>query len=224
MWKFIYREDGTAPLLLLLIAMLCTFGVIGFDYSRAHAVKARLQTAADAAALAACMQAEPKPLYEYVFVDASGKETTNPSGAAEIKAKITGWYFDLTNKQTEALTAAKQTFAKNIEGCKMPVTHAVAPYGVESLPNRLPGYGFDAHIDWDSPSYSPDGETYYDKYVIPEAEMGVRTFLLTKLFRLVGGEDVFKEAEQAPAPPDWSGAIKIGAKSRAQAVPVNLNP
>ncbi|MCL0049733.1 pilus assembly protein TadG-related protein, partial [Peptococcaceae bacterium] len=70
MIKFLKDERGDVVLLVYLIMIFCILGVLAFDYSRAHAIHARLQTAADAAALAACMKAEVVPEY---IVGADGK-------------------------------------------------------------------------------------------------------------------------------------------------------
>lgn len=221
--KLIKDESGDAPLILLLIAITCAFGVIGFDFSRAHAVRARVQTAADAASLAAAMQAKSIPLYENVFLDNDGNETTNPLEAAKVKAEIRGWYFDLQDPevQTNALEAAKNTFAKNFRGEKMPIKQAVGPGEVTDLPNRLSGYDFEAHVDWNSPSYAADGSVYYDKYVVPIAETGVRSFLLVRLCRMFKSEDVFKEVVDAPKPESWTGAIRLKVDSKSQAISVS---
>lgn len=214
-------ERGTAPLILLLIAMLCAFGVIGFDFARAHAVRARLQTAADAASLAACMQAKAVPEYEYVFLDANGNETSDPNQAVKVKAKIIGWHVDLQDPATQqrARRAAEAAFVKNLVGEKMPAKDVVGPGSLSALPNRLPGYDFQADVDWSCPSYTGDGAVYYDRYVITKAQAGVRSFLLVKLFRLWQGQDVFKDLAEAPRPNNWSGAVRLQVSSKAQALP-----
>lgn len=220
--KFFKEELGVAPLILLMIAMMCALGVLGFDFSRAHAVKARLQTAADAASLAACMQAKAVPEYEYVFVDANGNETTDPNQAAEVKAKIIGWHFDLQDPATQqaARQAAEAAFVKNLVGQKMPAKDTVGPASLlySSLSNKMAGYEFQADVDWSHPSYAKDGSVYYDRYVISKAETGVRSFLLVKLFRLWQGQDVFKELVNAPKPSGWSGAIRLRVSGEAQAI------
>lgn len=221
--RLIKDERGDAPLILLLIAITCACGVVGFDCSRTHAVRARVQTAADAASLAGAMQAKSIARYENVFLDADGNETTNPLDAVKIEAKVKGWYFDLQDPdvQENALTAAKGAFAKNFKGDKMPVKQAVGPGEITELPNRLDGYDFEAQVDWNSPTYASDGSAYYDKYVVPIAETGVRSFLLVKLCRLFQGEDVFKEVVDAPRPDDWTGAIRLKVNSKSQAIPVS---
>jgi hypothetical protein len=82
------------------------------------------------------------------------------------------------------------------------------------------GYAFEADVDWSKPKYAEDGSVYYDEFRISRAEVGVRSFLLVKLFRLVGGEDAFKALADAPKPEGWSGAIRLGASSTAQALPL----
>lgn len=219
--NFFKDERGTTPLVLLLIALLCTFGVIGFDFARAHAIRARLQTAADAASLAACMKAKAVYEYEYVFLDTSNNETSDPNRAVKVKAKIVGWHYDLQDlvTQQEARRAAEAAFVKNLVGQKMPAKDTVGPGNLSKLPNRFSGYDFQADVDWSSPSYAKDGSIYYDKYVIPKAQAGVRSFLLVKLFRLWQGEDVFEDLVDAPKPNNWSGAIRLQVSSKAQAVP-----
>lgn len=224
--NFFKDERGVAPLILLLIAMLCAFGVIGFDFARAHAVRARLQTAVDAASLAACMKAKAVPEYEYIFLDADGNETSDPNHATEVKAKVVGWHFDLKDPATqqEARRAAEAAFVKNLAGQKMPAKDTVGPGNLNALPNRLPGYDYQGDVDWNSPSYAKDGSVYYDRYVIPKAQAGVRSFLLVKLFRLWQGEDVFKSLAEAPKPSNWSGAMRLQVSSSAQAVQKSMSP
>lgn len=221
MRDFLRDERGTAPLILLLIVMLCAFGVLGFDFARAHAVRARLQTAADAASLAATMKARTVPEYEYVSLDADGNETGDPNRVAEIRATVAGWHYDLQDPATQqaARQAAEAAFVKNLAGQKMPARDTVGPGSLATLPNRLPGYAFQADVDWSKPSYAADGSVYYDRYVIPKAQAGVRSFLLGKLFRKWQGEDVFGELAEAPKPDNWSGAIRLEVDSKAQALP-----
>lgn len=218
--NFFKDERGMTPLILLMIAMMCAFGVIGFDFARAHALRARLQTAADAAGLAACMQAKAVPEHEYVLLDANGNETPDPNQAVEIKAKVIGWHFDLEDPATQqaARQAAESAFVKNLAGQKMPAKDTVGPGSLSALPNRLPGYDFQADVDWSHPSYAKDGSVYYDRYVVLKAEAGVRSFLLVKLFRLWQGEDVFKNLADAPRPNNWSGAIRLQVSGAAQAL------
>lgn len=223
---FISKQDGVAPLILLMIAMLCALGVLGFDFSRAHAVKARLQTAADAASLAgalagARMPQAQKPEYEYVFVDGHGNETTDPNQAVAVKAKIVGWHIDLQDPavRAEAQRAAREAFVKNLLGTKSPVRDVACP-NLEGLPNPTPGYAFEADVDWSKPKYTKDGSVYYDEFKVSRTDVGVRSFLLTKLFRMFKGEDVFDRLTKAPIPPDskWSGAIYLRTASSAQAL------
>jgi hypothetical protein len=221
MRDFIRDERGTAPLILLMIAMLCVLGVLGYDFSRAHAVRARLQTAADAASLAACMKAKTVVEHEYTFIDAGGNETGDQDQAVEVRSAATGRHYDLQDPSTqeEARGAADAAFVKNLVGQKMPARDTVGPGSLAALPDRLSGYDFQANVDWNSPSHAADGSVYYDRYVIPRAQAGVRSFLLVKLFRAWQGQDVFGALSEAPKPDAWSGAIRLEVDSKAQAIP-----
>lgn len=219
--SFVAGERGTAVLILLLIALACTLGVLGFDFARAHAVRARLRTAADAAALAGAKQADPVPEYKYVMLDGSGNEVSDPEKAVEVRRVIVGWHADLQDPavQVKARNAARETFAANLRGTKAPALDVACP-PVGIVPNPTSGYAFEADVDWSKPKYARDGSVYYDEFKVSRAEAGARSFLLVRLFRLVGGEDAFKPLADAPRPQGWSGAIRLGASGTAQALPL----
>lgn len=152
MIKFLKDERGDVVLLVYLIMIFCILGVLAFDYSRAHAIHARLQTATDAAALAACMKAEVVPEYKRI-VGADGKVR---------KVRVA----NLQNRQQQANLAAEEAFRKNFESYKMPVKDVVIYY--------------DGRVRSDKPKYTENGSRYYDKYTF-EVTAGVRTFLLAGL-------------------------------------------
>ncbi|WP_027718084.1 pilus assembly protein TadG-related protein [Desulfovirgula thermocuniculi] len=218
--RFSCGERGTAVLIMMLVVLSCVFGVLGYDYSRAHAVRARLQTAADAAALAGAMQAEVVPEYKYVLVDGSGNETTDPEKAVKVKAKIVKYHCDLQRREAQARQAALAAFRQNLLGEKVPVYDVACPPAAGLVPNPTPGYELQLGVDWSKPKYGSDGSVYYDEFKVSRAEAGVRSYLLVPLFRRVaGGEDAFKELVSAPRPSGWSGAVRLGARGSAQALP-----
>jgi hypothetical protein len=216
---FLSGERGTAVLILLLIVLSCVIGVIGFDYSRAHAVQAKLQTAADAAALAGAMQAEIVPEYEYVMYDGNGNVTTDPDRAVKVEAKVVGYHCDLRRKAVQAWNAAASAFRRNLTGEKVPVQDIACPPVAGAVPNPTAGYAFEADVDWSAPKYARDGSVYYDQYKVSRAEAGARSYLLVPLFRKLGGQDVFKSLASAPRPAGWSGAVKVAGRGEAQAIP-----
>lgn len=213
------RGDGTAVLIMLLVVLSCVFGVLGFDFSRAHAVRARLQTAADAAALAGAKQAEIVPEYKCVMYDSSGNVTTDPEKAARVEAKIVRYHCDLRNKEAQARQAAVAAFRQNLAGEKVPVYDVACPSAAGPVPNPTSGYAFEFGVDWSKPKYTSEGEVYYDEFKVSRAEVGVRSYLLISLFRRVAGEDAFGGLASAPRPPGWSGAVRLGARGSAQALP-----
>lgn len=218
--SFTAGERGTAVLILLLLALTCVFGVLGFDFARAHAVHARLRTAADAAALAGAKQAEIVPEYEHRMYDESGNPTTDPEKAVEVRAEVAGYYADLQDPvvRARAQGAAREAFAANLRGVMAPALDVACP-PVGAVPHPTGGYRFEADIDWSKPKYARDGSVYYDEFNVSRAEAGVRSYLLVRLFRTVGGEDVFRDLATAPRPQGWSGAIRLGVSGTAQALP-----
>lgn len=229
--RFLIDTRGTAILIFLLIALTCTLGVLGYDFTRAHAVRARLQTAVDAAALAGALAGARLPQaqkaeYEYVMYDGDGNVTTDPERAARIVAKVVGYHIDLQDPavRAEAQRAAREAFWRNLAGERVPVYDVACPrVDPHPMPNPTDGYRFEADVDWSKPKYARDGTVYYDEFKVFKAEAGVRAFLLNKLFRLVGGKDAFEHLANAPKPDSWSGAIRLGASSSAQALPAQKN-
>jgi hypothetical protein len=200
------------------IMIFCVLGVLAFDYSRAHAVRARLMTAADAAALAACMEAETIPEYEYKMYDPDGNVTDDPTEAVEVKAEIAGYYADLQNRQWEALDAARKTFAKNVVGHKMPVKSTALPVWCASSGsgNIASGnYFANGSVMFDRPKYAKDGSVYYDEYKF-EATAGVRTFLIAGPLGKWFAGAVQKDSS---LPEEWQGVIPVKVEGTAQALP-----
>ena len=86
-------EEGFLPLFMALMMPLIIFAWgLAVDFSRAHFVKAELQTAADAGSLAGAMTAVPVAVKEYrPVVDGSG----NITGVEEV---VTGWKAVITDE------------------------------------------------------------------------------------------------------------------------------
>lgn len=216
--KFAKDERGDAVLVMYLIMIFCILGVLAFDYSRAHAARARLMTAADAAVLAACMEAEVVPEYEYEMLDSGGNVTSDPGQAVEVRAKIAGYHADLQNRQWAARAAAENTFRKNIFGEKMPMKGAALPPGYvpQGSDSAASGnYVAAGEVRFDRPKYARDGSVYYDEYKF-RATAGVRTFLLAgPLGKWLAGA-VQKDSS---LPKEWQGVIPLKIEGTAQALP-----
>lgn len=203
-------------LAMYLIMIFCVLGVLAFDYTRAHAVRAGLRTASDAAALAACMQARTVPEYEYVMYDAAGNVTTDPEKAARVEAKIVGYHRDFQGVEAQALAAARDAFRKNLYGEKMPVKEAAVPAGFAppgSGSVSSPDYTATGSVRYDKPKYTRDGEEYYDEYRF-EGSVGVRTFLLAGPL----GKWFAGMVREAPPGTKWQGVIPLKAEGTAQAL------
>jgi hypothetical protein len=126
----ISNQRGTTELTLLMVAMLLILGVLGCDFSRAFSVQARLQTAVDAATLAACNEAELKGTRVEEMWDSSGNPTDDPEQATKIVSKWVQKWADLSDRETRANAAARTAFVKNINGEYAPIrkiNHDVAP-------------------------------------------------------------------------------------------------
>lgn len=185
-------EKGTAELTFLIIAIICILGVLGFDLSNAATVRARLQTAADAASLAAVSQGEIKKQGTVVLLDANGNPTTDLDKVVEIRETITAQWPDIDPEQADA--AAVAAYVKNLRGEEVPVSNVVVanlPGFSGDKPVPDPNYAFAAGVDSDNPKTAPDGSTYHDTYVISHATAGVKAYLAGKLMRLdSSGQDV----------------------------------
>lgn len=212
------RDDrGDAVLIMYLIMIFCILGVLAFDYSRAHAVRARMMTAADAASLAASMEANVVPEYDYVLYDVNGNVTSNPEKAVRVEAKVAGYHCDLQGREGQALAAAREAFRKNLSGEKMPVKAAAVPSGFASPDSGSIGssdYAAVGSVRYDRPKYTKDGSVYYDEYKF-EGSAGVRTFLLAgPLAKWLTGGSVRK----APQDAKWQGTIPLKVEGTAQAL------
>jgi hypothetical protein len=173
---------GNAVLLVIIFMMFATVGIVGFDYARAHAVRARLQTACDAASLAACKQASIQPMYKTKMYDSSGNETSDPNQASIIKDIIIGYHADLKSVPfSQIKSAADSAFSKNIQGIRTPVKSALIPVGAGGNTNNdtyeSSSMQVDENIDFNNPYVcDANGQYYYDKYYY-NASLGVRSFL-----------------------------------------------
>lgn len=103
------NERGSIPLYMMLFLFFLVFSVLSFDLTRAMAVRARLKTATDAAALAAAMTAT-KVADTWETVDALGNPTNDQTKIAGVKNKH--WHMEIKD-QTAALQAADDAFGKN---------------------------------------------------------------------------------------------------------------
>lgn len=221
--RFLTNQRGTTELTLLLVAMLLVLGVLGFDFSRAFSVQARLQTAADAAVLAACNKAEIKGTRIEEMWDANGNPTNDPDQAVKIVSKWILKWADLSDRETQANAAARAAFAKNLSGENAPMVDIAVPSVPGITGTKIftsPAYAYSSGIAYDQPKTAPDGSTYYDTYKISSAEAGVKAFLAGKWFRKHDGQDIL--APLAEPGQQWDKrTIPIKVKSNAQAIVVS---
>ncbi|QSZ27595.1 Tad domain-containing protein [Aceticella autotrophica] len=168
---------GNAVLMVIIFMMFATVGIVGFDYVRAHAVRARLQTACDAASLAACKQAVIMPMYKTKMYDSNNNETTDPSQAAKIQDVIIGYHADLKPVPPSQLkSVADSVFNKNMQGINVPVKSALVPVGTGGNSSNdtfeSSKMNINEGIDFNKPYVcNANGQYYY------EANAGVRSFL-----------------------------------------------
>lgn len=218
--KFLANQKGTAELTLLLLAMLLILGVLGCDFSRAFSVQARLQTAADAATLAACNEAEIKGTRIEEMWDANGNRTDDPNQAVKIVSRWVEKWVDLSGREIQANTAAQAAFAKNLSGENAPMVDVAVPPvpGISGAKIfTSPAYAYSSGIAYDQPKTAPDGSTYYDTYKVSSAEAGVKAFLAGNWFRKHDGQDIL--APLADPGQQWDKrTIPIKVKSSAQAI------
>ncbi len=216
----ISNQRGTTELTLLMVAMLLILGVLGCDFSRAFSVQARLQTAVDAATLAACNEAELKGTRVEGMWDSSGNPTDDPEQATKIVSKWVQKWADLSDRETRANAAARTAFAKNINGEYAPMVDVAVP----SVPGisgakifKSPSYGYSSGVAYDLPKTAPDGSTYYDTYKISSAEAGVKAYLAGNWFRKNDGQDILSPLSK-PGQQWDKRTIPIKVKSSAQAI------
>jgi hypothetical protein len=189
--KMLSDQRGTAAFGVLIIAMLLILGVLGVDYSRAFAVQARIQTAADAATLAACAQAEVKGNRVEQMLDANGNVTTDSNQAVKIISNWSNVWLDLSNRTTQADAASWNTFFQNITQGISPLHDVAVPqHGIQTIPNMNPSYRYTAGVDLSHPKTAPDGSVYYDTYKISALEVGVKSYLAHNLFRKHNNQDI----------------------------------
>lgn len=206
--RIVRNEDGdVAVAMLLFMMMLCALAVIGYDFARAHTVRERLKTATDAAALAACMQAQPIP-------DAVAINIVN----GQPVMVVSKWDMDLSNPNTRqsAAHAAAKALSQNLLGTEMPLGMVAFPQ-VTGLPpgassSVLP---YQATVDWSCPQQSAMGGTYYSKYRVT-AGMAVKTLFAAGVF----SHPLFRNGIVSGATygQSWRGAIPIDASGTAQAI------
>ncbi|MGE5544963.1 MAG: TadE/TadG family type IV pilus assembly protein [Bacillota bacterium] len=214
--KTLSDQRGTAAFTVLIIAMLLILGVLGVDYSRAFAVQARIQTAADAATLAACAKAEVKGDRIEQMLDANGNVTNDPNQAVKIISNWSNVWLDLSNCTTQADAASWNTFFQNITKGISPIHDVAIPQqGVEIIPNMNPIYRYTAGIDYSKPKTAPDGSVYYDTYKISTLEVGVKSYLAHNLFRKHDNQDILNMPENG----HWTKrTIPVKVQSSAQVI------
>lgn len=106
--KFLSSERGTAYVVFWALMLPILLGLLGLgaDLSRIQAVHTKLQTAADAAALAAVQTAQPVDTYGYVpQYDAQGH-------LIDLEKEVTISYFEIT-APAQAQQAADNAFSLN---------------------------------------------------------------------------------------------------------------
>ncbi|MGF7396210.1 Tad domain-containing protein [Thermoanaerobacterium thermosaccharolyticum] len=206
------NKKGNVPLIFMIFLFFMALGVVGIDFSRAHAIRARLQTACDAATLAACQQANIVPIYKTEMYDANGNITNDPSTAVSVQSKIVGYHSDLSSNAAEAQKAADEAFIKNLQGVDIPLKSVILPQNIainSSDIHNLPDLSISEGIDYNNPDVV-NGIPYYDKYYF-NATVGVRSFLYSGVFKnWIGG--VKQSDTQA------RNYVLIGAKSESQAL------
>lgn len=208
-------QRGTAAFTILIIAMLLILGVLGVDYSRAFAVQARIQTAADAATLSACAKAEVKGDRVEQMLDASGNVTNDPNQAVKIISNWTDVWLDLSDRTIQADASSWNTFLQNITRGVSPIHDVAVPqHGTEIVPNMNPIYKYTAGIDYSKPKTAPDGSIYYDTYKISTLEVGVKSYLAHNLFRKHNNQDILNMSEG-----HWTKrTIPVKVRSTAQVI------
>ncbi|RDV82347.1 pilus assembly protein TadG-related protein [Ammonifex thiophilus] len=192
-------------LVVFALALFCALGVLGLDVSRAVGARARLRTALDAAALAACKQAALVPEYRYTLLDGDGNETTDPSKAAVVRAEVVGFHCDLAGRDAQALAQARAAFGQNLSGGRDPLRDARE-------------VSFSGGVRYDRPKTGKDGSTYYDEYRT-EGSLAVRSYLLAgPLARWLAG-GLVREGSPGGQGEEWAGYIVVSAEGTAQALP-----
>ena len=161
---------------MLLLAMLLILGVLGCDFSRAFSVQARLQTAADAATLATCNEAEIKglALKRDVGFQQQPNRRSRSSRQDRFKVGREKWV-DLSGREIQANTAARAAFAKESFWRKCSNGRRSRTAGAGHIRSKIftsPAYAYSSGIAYDQPKTAPDGSTYYDTYKVSSAEAG----------------------------------------------------
>lgn len=187
--RFTGDERGTAVLFLYFMIMFLVLGVVTFDFSRAHAVRARLRTAVDAAALAGVMTAQARCDYDYVPIDEDGDGVPD-----KIEQKLKAVHMSVHDK-SKADKEAGEAYSKNVpESSKWGVRTEPGSVKSSVLPDTYYKEKNGVHCYGDSYAY--------------EAAARVKSFLMSGA--LVGWLAGVDEKERE---------IPVKAKGTAQAVP-----
>jgi len=112
---FLKNESGVAVLFFYMLIFFMILGVVSFDYSRAHAVRAKLRTATDAAALSGSMNA-----YKYIDLGECEYECIDYDGDGicdEVKVHVPIKAVHMKINPAAAENAAKTTY--NLNAAKM---------------------------------------------------------------------------------------------------------
>ncbi|MDI6710447.1 MAG: pilus assembly protein TadG-related protein [Bacillota bacterium] len=135
--RILRDEAGAAVITLYMAMLLLVFGVLACDYARAFAVRSRLQTACDAASLAAAMTAAPVPEYSYTVIrDGSGQ-------VVAVQENIDGWHAEIRDPAAARLVA-DGAFQKNTGFAEAPVTDREGEVVWRAYPDR---YRYAARAD-----------------------------------------------------------------------------
>ncbi|RJO62774.1 MAG: hypothetical protein C4542_02100 [Dehalococcoidia bacterium] len=187
--NFIKDERGMAVLFLYFMIIFLVLGVVTFDFSRAHAVRARLRTAVDAAALAGVMTARAQCEYDYVPIDEDGDGVPD-----RIEQKLKAVHMSVYDKN-RADKDAGETYGKN-----MPKSNK---WGVRTEPGSIK-----SDVIPDTYYKEKKGVHCYGDSYAYEAVARVKAFLMSGALAgwLVGVDE--KERE-----------IPVKAKGTAQVVP-----